>query len=40
MVLKGLVVTPIRYASLLFDVITIGRFAGDLWLTKTRQWRK
>jgi hypothetical protein len=40
MITKGLLVTPIRYASLLFDAVTIGRFAGDLWFTKTRQWRK
>ena len=40
MVLKGLLVTPIRYASLLFDVITIGRFASDIWFHKDVQWRK
>lgn len=40
MVLKGLLVTPLRYASLLFDAVTIGRFAGDLWFTKKREWRK
>jgi glycosyltransferase involved in cell wall biosynthesis len=40
MVVKGLLITPLRYASLLFDAVTIGRFAGDLWFTKQRQWRK
>lgn len=40
MVLKGLLVTPLRYASLLFDAVTIGRFAGDLWFTRQREWRK
>ncbi len=40
MMTKGLLVTPIRYASLLFDAVTIGRFAGDLWFSKTRRWRK
>ncbi len=40
MVTKGLLITPLRYASLLFDAVTIGRFAGDLWFTKKRQWRK
>lgn len=37
---KGLLVTPLRYASLLFDLITIGRFASDLWLRRDRRWRK
>lgn len=40
MFLQGLVMTPIRYASLLFDLVTIGRFAADLWLTRNRRWRK
>ena len=38
--LQGLAVTPLRYAMLVFDLVTIGRFAGDLWLTKNRRWRK
>jgi glycosyltransferase involved in cell wall biosynthesis len=37
---KGLLVTPIRYASLLFDIYTIARFAWDLWVTRNRRWRK
>lgn len=37
---KGLVVTPLRYGVLLFDLITVGRFALDLWLFKNRRWRK
>jgi len=40
MFLKGILVTPIRYASLLFDAATIARFAGDLWITRNRRWRK
>lgn len=40
MIAKGLVITPIRYASLLFDAVTIGRFASDIWLGKEKQWRK
>jgi hypothetical protein len=40
MLFKGLLVTPIRYASLLFDLVTIARFASDLWVTRNRQWRK
>ena len=38
--LKGLAVTPIRYALLGSELITIGRFASDLWITKNRKWRK
>lgn len=38
--LKGLVVTPLRYGVLLFDLITIGRFAADLWIFRNRRWRK
>lgn len=37
---KGLLVTPLRYAVLLFDLVTIGRFAADLWLFRNRRWRK
>jgi hypothetical protein len=38
--LKGLLATPIRYALLLSEVVTIGRFATDLWITNNRKWRK
>jgi hypothetical protein len=38
--LKGLVVAPIRYAMLASDLVTVGRFASDLWLTNNRKWRK
>ena len=38
--LKGLVATPIRYALLGSELLTIGRFATDLWITKNRKWRK
>lgn len=37
---KGLLVTPLRYAVLLFDLITVGRFAADLWIFRNRRWRK
>jgi len=40
MVLKGLLVTPIRYATLLFDIITTAHVAMDLWIKKDRRWRK
>jgi len=38
--LQGILMTPIRYAILLFDLVTIGRFAADLWITGNRKWRK
>jgi len=38
--LKGFLVTPLRYGVLLFDLITIGRFAADLWIFRNRRWRK
>jgi len=38
--LKGLIVTPLRYGVLLFDLITVGRFAADLWIFRNRRWRK
>jgi hypothetical protein len=37
---KGLLITPLRYAVLLFDLITVGRFAADLWIFRNRRWRK
>jgi glycosyltransferase involved in cell wall biosynthesis len=37
---KGLAVTPIRYALIASEVVTLSRFASDLWLTKNRKWRK
>jgi glycosyltransferase involved in cell wall biosynthesis len=39
-VFKGLVVTPIRYALLAMETLTIARFAFDLWITGNRNWRK
>ncbi len=39
-VVKGVAVTPIRYALLGSELITIGRFASDLWITNNRKWRK
>jgi hypothetical protein len=38
--LKGIMVTPMRYMSLLYDLVTIGRFSVDLWITRNRRWRK
>jgi len=37
---KGLLVSPLRYLALLFDIITIGRFASDVWITRNKRWRK
>jgi glycosyltransferase involved in cell wall biosynthesis len=37
---KGIVVTPVRYALLAFELVTIARFASDVWLTRNRRWRK
>jgi glycosyltransferase involved in cell wall biosynthesis len=39
-VLKGLAVTPLRYALLATEPVTIARFAFDLWVTGNRSWRK
>ncbi len=39
-IVKGIAVTPIRYALLAFELVTIARFATDVWLTKDRRWRK
>jgi glycosyltransferase involved in cell wall biosynthesis len=39
-IFKAIAVTPIRYALLGSEVITIGRFASDLWVTNNRKWRK
>lgn len=37
---KGAAVVPMRYALLLYDGVTIGRFARDLWISGNRRWRK
>jgi glycosyltransferase involved in cell wall biosynthesis len=39
-IIKGLLMTPVRYLSLLYDTVTMTRFAVDLWLTGNRGWRK
>ena len=39
-VVKGIAVTPVRYALLASELVTIGRFAVDVWLTNNRKWRK
>jgi glycosyltransferase involved in cell wall biosynthesis len=37
---KGLLITPIRYATILFDFLTMIIFAKDIWFTKNKGWRK
>lgn len=37
---KGVAVTPIRYALIASELVTLTRFASDIWLTKNRKWRK
>ncbi len=39
-IVKGLAVAPMRYALAAFELVTLGRFANDMWLTKNRKWRK
>jgi glycosyltransferase involved in cell wall biosynthesis len=39
-IFKAIAVTPIRYALIGSELITIGRFASDLWITNNRKWRK
>ena len=37
---KGLAVIPVRYVLIASELVTVGRFATDLWVTKNRKWRK
>jgi hypothetical protein len=37
---KSILMAPIRYLLILQEVMTIGRFALDLWVTGNRKWRK
>jgi hypothetical protein len=37
---KGLVVVPLRYALIVSELVTLGRFTVDLWITRNRKWRK
>ncbi|HYO45552.1 MAG TPA: glycosyltransferase [Gemmatimonadota bacterium] len=38
--LKCILITPIRYATLMLDFVTALRFAADLWIFGNRKWRK
>jgi glycosyltransferase involved in cell wall biosynthesis len=37
---KGLAVVPLRYILIASELVTVGRFAFDLWITRNRKWRK
>ena len=37
---KAILFTPIRYAQIMFDLVVIGKFMIDLWITHNRRWRK
>ena len=37
---KGLLAAPVRYALMMSELFTLGRFAVDLWISKDRRWRK
>ena len=39
-VAKGLAVAPLRYALIAFELVTLGRFATDIWFINNRKWRK
>lgn len=38
--LKGIVATPMRYASVMYDLVTMTRFAKDIWFGQKEGWRK
>jgi glycosyltransferase involved in cell wall biosynthesis len=38
--IKSILFTPIRYSQIMFELIVIGKFTCDLWITKNRRWRK
>ncbi len=38
--IKGVLITPIRYLYILFDLLTLIRFSLDIWIRGDRKWRK
>ena len=38
--MMGLVSTPLRYSVLFYDLFTLLRFGFDLWVLRTKRWRK
>lgn len=37
---KAILLNPVRYSVVLFDLVVIINFMLDLWITKNRNWRK
>lgn len=37
---KAVAVAPVRYGLMFSELITLGRFASDVWIRKNRRWRK
>jgi glycosyltransferase involved in cell wall biosynthesis len=37
---RGIFLTPLRYLTLLYDLVTITIFTGHIWVFKTKRWRK
>ena len=40
MLVKGIATTPIRYVVIFADLVTMARFALDIWFRGNREWRK
>ena len=39
-IFKGVLATPIRYSSIMFDLVTMLIFIKDIWFGKKKGWRK
>ena len=39
-IFKSILLAPLRYALVLQEIVTIARFAFDLWVSGNRKWRK
>lgn len=39
-IFKGILATPIRYSSIMFDLVTMLIFIKDIWFGKKKGWRK
>ncbi len=39
-IFKGVLATPIRYSSIMFDLVTMLIFVKDIWFGKKKGWRK
>ena len=37
---EAILITPVRYFMMLFDIVVMFKFAKDLWISKDRHWRK